>query len=168
MTGQIPTPPPWDVGFKLWKKDEMGRLVSHARWLVKSINRLCITQRAKQHIMSAVPLRTSLANSLRYWWKMECTRREQLRIIGCRAMNLQDSYTRNKVEEVKAALEAAGIEALHFEGGKYRGELVHMSWDVHAKGIVMYAWCKHKRIAEATYYTQLLFKNKTLDLILGS
>ena len=172
------TPEDWDTGFERWRKYKSQSLINNIRWLTKSIGLLCRTQQAKTRELldhpaavrgvQAIWLRTTGANSLRYWYKMEQKRREQLRQAGCRLRQLRDPSTKTRAIAIREKLKAVEVAVDTFEYGIWKDVRVRMQWDIHVKGVQMYAWWKGWVIVDATFYTNLGFKNKMLDRILGS
>lgn len=157
----------WEAGIPQFIAEGVRYFSSAMVWRMKEIIKL---QRKQNSIAGKFPnsilLKGGNAYYLKYWYKIEQLRREEMRKFGRCILTLRRPDTPAKVMALKGALEMAGFKDITWNGATLNGKRCSLKVTAQVKGLQMYVWQSWRTIMDVTYYTNLRVKNKTLDLLL--
>ena len=147
-----------------WKASKLLRMQRQMRHLVRNIYR---ARMLKNKYYAEVGAGNA---SAAYWWgryrDKEIDLRKDLRVLGLRINTARRPETEAKFYRIVDRLKEMGVSVWDMREGSWNNYRLVCDWDIHAHGIAMHARKACRKLAEATYYTNLKFTDRSLDHIL--
>lgn len=147
-----------------WKDDRLRIMQRRVRLLTRDILR---ARMLKNKYYAEVMAGNDRAA---YWWgrysDKEIGLRKDLRVLGLRINTARRPETEAKFYRIVDRLKEMGVSVWDMREGSWNNYRLSCAWDIHAHGIAVHIWKACRKLAEATYYTNLRFTDRSLDHIL--